>query len=790
MSVEYRWEVADEEWQAPPPLKRQRFPWRLVGALALLLAIGVTIAAVRFVRQVQQGEARLERELATTVSLEVQALRERDWDLFLSLQDRSDTAWYDFQKQQREQLAAWPGTAYLEPGQEGNLTVVDAAFIPVEERAWAEVAWALEDGIYRRVQFYHQTDGQWLRTGVQPEYYGRTLTRQTRHFVFKYPARDEQTADWLAEELEAWYKAICTDLMCRGGAHINVLVAADDRVNRDYQPPAGLALRSPRLRGVRDDGAPLLADRQELAWMLTFLLVTQETGQVAVELPQHSSQVMGYSQNVWLSFAGSEGMAMQPVRLLPGNTDTLVITRLLSDASQAWQQPYLLVEFINWQVRRLGLAGQDSPPTPLLDRVMASRGLEGIQALLSAMTQTRTEDEALRQVTGLGLEDVSGGFDQYLTAILAAERQLMEWQLPQLVLSAPESAVQQIFAALLSPDESAWQAQKEFAFREWRDDPGGYDFYDLAIPLSRPSLNRWDWLDEVTIWAEVAYAGMQQELPLAATPRRIEFFRLVDGAWRHAPPDERFLGDDLVLQSAHFRVEGHEREREIVARGLVRLESLYRQLADALQTGLPPDQQLVIKLLPLTTSVSLDPDMAALKVPSPYFGGWWYGWDENYLAGWVSFSLFEKLAFDTAGVPGSWLSHVNYGRWSQAILNAWWVQVSGIEYAWGYWFYETEPLASAARLGELLTLDELGQIGFDFRTTTTLSKEKGELFYQQAAAVMGYVAETFGDEALPRLLRALAEANSLDEWLRLALNVDQATFEAQWLAWLGEQIGQ
>ncbi len=789
MSVEYRWEVADEEWQAPPPLKRQRFPWRLVGALALLLAIGVAIAAVRFVRQVQQGEAHLERELATAISLEVQALRERDWDLFLSLQDRSDAVWYNFQKQQREQLATWPGTAYLEPGQEGNLTVVDAAFIPVEERAWAEVAWALDDGIYRRVQFYHLVEGQWLRTGAQPEYYGRALIRQTRHFTLKYPARDEQTADWLAEELEAWYKAICTDLTCRGGPRINVLVAADDKAGRDYQPPVGLALRSPRLRGVRDDGAPLLQDRRELAWMLAFLLVTRETGQVAAEPPQLSSQVMGSSQNVWLSFVGSGGIAMQSVRLLPVNAGGMGIVRSFSDDSQTWQQSYLLVEFINWQVRRLGLAGQDSPPTPLLDRVMASRGLEGIQALLLAMTQTSTEDEALRQAIGVGLEDMPDVFDQYLTAILAAERQLMEWQLPKLVQPAPGSAVQQIFAALLSPDKVGWQTQKESAFRQWRNDPGVY-VYDLAIPLRGPSLNRWDWLDGVTIWAEVAYADMQPELPFTVTPRRIEFFRLVDGAWRHAPPDERFLGDDLVVQSAHFRVEGHEREAEIVARGLVRLEALYQRLTDALQTELLPGQRLIIRLSPSTTSVRLDPDLTAFRVPSPYFGAWWYGWDENYLVGWVSFPLFEKLALEAAGVPGSWPSHVNYARWSQAILNAWWMQVSGIEHAWGYWFYEMEPLASAARSGKLLTLDELGQIGFDFRTTTTLSKEKGELFYQQAAVVMGYVAETYGTEALPRLLRALVEADSLDEWLRLVLNVDQATFEAEWLVWLGEKIGQ
>jgi len=325
MSVEFRWQVEneEEEWQAPasPPERRRRFSWRVVGVLVLLLAVGAGIAAGHFWYQVRQGEARLRRELSTVANLEAQALRDGDHETFLSLQDQYDITWYTRQKRR---IPSWNGFAAPGLGQEANLLVVDASLLPAENRAWAEVVWTLEDGAYRRVQFYRQADGYWLRTGVRREYYGEERTRQTAYFAFKYRTRDEPTVAWMAGQLEAWYDAVCTDFGCDDGRRINVLITPEDKTGKEFRPPYGFTLSSPRLRGVREDGAPMPEEREELARILIYLLAARQ-----------------------------------------------------ADDLDAWRQPYLLPQFVNWEMRRLGLIDENAPPTPVLDRVMAAHGIEG-----------------------------------------------------------------------------------------------------------------------------------------------------------------------------------------------------------------------------------------------------------------------------------------------------------------------------------------------------------------------------------------------------------------------------
>jgi hypothetical protein len=744
VSIEFYWQVESEEWQTPSPPKRwRRFPWRVLGALALLLAVVAGIAAGRFWYRVRQGEERLRRELRTAANLEVEALQQGDWDLFLSLQDRYDTTWYNQQRRRVEWLSYQFGFADLEPGQQADLAILNAALIPSDSRAWAEVAWAMEDGIYSRVQFYRQEDGRWLRTGTQREYFGGTRIRETAHFAFKYSARDEPTVDWMATQLEAWYRAACADLVCDSGWHFDALVTSDNTTGTGYRSPRGFAVNSPRLRGVREDGAPLPEERAELAQILLYLLLTRQAGDVKAE-----------------------------------------------------KQPYLLPQLVNWEMQRLGLAGKDTPATPVLDYVMTARGIEGVRALLRAMGRSASEDEALRLVADVGVAEQDEVFGQYLAAILAVERQMMEFQTAGLVGPVSESLARQIFDALLAPGGGSWHSERRSTFQSWSDYPG--IIYDSAMLLRQPSVDRWGWLDDSTVWAEVTYSETGWYSYSTIAPRQVEFFRQVDGAWRHAPPDERFLGEKVVLQSEHFSIEGHEREKDMMASELVFLESLYRQIASALQTGFAPGERLVVKILPsatsFTTSFRLNAQAVQVSVPSPYFWGTWgYGLDTSYLAGWVSTLLFEKLATRTIGLPeDSPVLSANYGIWWYIALNAWQSQIvgPGFQYEWDNGLRNAYPLSAAIRSGKLLTLTDLGHLGFSFYAPPDWSQDKWNLAYQEAAVFTGYLAEIYGPQAFPELLRSLPEADSMDSWLWLALDVDLATFEADWRAWLREKAAQ
>ncbi len=270
----------------------------------------------------------------------------------------------------------------------------------------------------------------------------------------------------------------------------------------------------------------------------------------------------------------------------------------------------------------------------------------------------------------------------------------------------------------------------------------------------------------------------------------MEFFRQVNGSWRHASPDERFLGEKMVLESEHFYIEGHERETDLMMGALVRLELLYRQMTGALQTEFPPGERLVIKILPSVTSLRFDNEAMEVSVPSPYFGAWKDDLDASYFVVRTLSSLFARLAFSVDGLSEDLVVLVaRYGIWGYVVLDAWQSQVigPGFQYEWDHRLRDAVPLASAIRSDELLTLVELGQVWFGFRSSVSWSKDKSDLAYQEAAVVMGYIAETYGSQAFPELLRLLPEVCSMEGWLRLALGVDLETFETDWRAWLREQ---
>jgi hypothetical protein len=703
--------------------------------LAVLL-IGAGVGAARFWHGVRQGQESLKHDLASVANLEARALREGDRATYLWLQDRHDTAWY---ARQRPRAPSWGGEPTLEPGQTGDLTVVEAALAPSEEAAWAEVGWAQEDGLYRRVHFYRQVDGRWVRTGPHDDYFGPEETYQTEHFVFEYLTRDGPTVDWMAGQLEVWYAAICSDLACDDGRPIAVLVTLDDDATGEYRPPRGLTISSPRLRGVRQDGAPAPEERAELAEMLVYLLVVRRAGDV-----------------------------------------------------EATQQPYLLLEYVNWEMRRLGLADEETPSTPVLDLVMDSYGPEKVRALLTATGQTSSEEEALRRALGLGLSDLDESFGGYLAARLGVERQMMTWGKAEMVGDTSRPLARQIFGALLADKAGAWRSEMYAAFSGWRQ-----GFYPSVSPSQRPRVDHWERLDEGTIWAEVSYpdAGGVPTRNVSERPLgRIEFFRQVNGAWRHTQPDKAFLGDELVLNSEHFRLVGHEREAEWMAGELARLESFYQEAAQS--TGVAPStgERLTIHIVPTATwsSLRLYPGQTEFWMLSPYFVGWHDDQGEGYLTNWLAPSLLARLAFDAAGVENPTGSLPSTREiWMYGVLNAWGREILGPDAPQVVsWAPGVKLPTQAVESVELDTLSDLARATLGSEPASYgWATEDWYTLYQEMFSMMYYIGDSYGQEALLSLLQTLPEATSLESWLRPVLDVDLETFEAEWAAWLNKGNG-
>lgn len=735
MGVEFNWQVdLEKEWQepAPPAPPRRHIPrWVMAAVLAILL-LGIGLATGRIWWAVRQGQEQLKHDLASVANLEARALRDRDRATYLWLQDQQDTTWY---ARQKARLPTWGGETVPEPGQAGDLAVLDAALAPGGEQAWAEVAWELEDGVYRRAQFYRLVDGRWVRTSPDGEYFGPQEVYRTEHFAFKYYDRDRSTINWLAGQLEAWHAQVCADLDCNDGPPISVLVTPQGESSATYRPPQGLTLRSPRLRGVRADGALLLDERAELASMLAYLLVVRAGGD------------------------------LDPAR-----------------------QPYLLLEFVNWEVRRLGLADEETPRTPVLDFAMQAYGLERVRALLAAMGQTPSEQEALRLALGISLRDVEGVFDSHLAARLGFERQMLEWGEAELVGPTSAPLARGLFDGLLADVEGAWRSEMVAAFSGWRP-----DYHPLVSPSTKPRVERWARLDDTSVWAEVAYADADGASSEVGPLRRIEFFRQVDGAWRHTRPNPLFLGEETILHSQHFRLVCHRREVDWMASELLRLEAFYQKIAQTAAVDLAPEERLTIHIVASATwsSLWLYPDVTEWSIPSPYFIGWHAEQGQGYLVNWLAPSLLARLAFSAAGMehPAGVFPSTRQ-LWMVSLLSAWGQAILGPDapqvVSWAppvdLDFLATQPKS-------LDSLSALGRATFGSEPASyAWAADDWDLLYQQVFSVMHYIGEAYGREALLSLLQSLPEAESLESWLGLVLNVDLKTLEAGWGTWL-EQAG-
>jgi len=744
MRVEFDWQLdVEEDWDKPSlpqPERPRRISWWLCVIVLVALIVGATIAVGRFWQGVRRGQEQLKHDLELVANLEARALRDGDRATYLWLQDKYDTTWYAHQK---ARMPYWGGEAIPEPGQSAHLAVLDAGLMPEDGGAWAEVIWAEEDGLYRRAQFYRQLDDRWVRTGAHGHYFGPDQVLQTAHFTFKYQARDQPTVDWMAAQLELWHTAICSDLGCKLGSPINVLVTTEGEASGAYRPPRGLTLRSPRLWGIREDGAPSPEARAQLAEMLVFLLAIRG------------------------------GHDLEPRR-----------------------QPYLLLEFVNWEMRRLGLANQDRPPTPVLDLVMENYGLEKIRAVLAVMGQTQSEEQALRLALGLGVADLDEAFDVYLAAKLGLERHLREWGDAEFVGPTSAPLARQLFGALLADEVGAWRSQMYSAFQGWTS---GYpsivspSLLPLIVsPSLYPRVDHWERLDETTIWAEVLYPDTSSGPPPL---RRIEFFRQVEGAWRHTQPSSLFLGDEVTLNSEHFRLVCHEREVEWMTSELAHLESSYQEIVEMAGVKLPAGERLTIHVTAAATwsSLRLYPSSAEWSIPSPYFIGWYDDQGDGYLVNWLAPSLVSRLAFYAAGVEdpsGSFPS--TRQLWMYSVLSAWGRMILGPDAPQGVlWAPTVEPSAlAAAKAKGLDAFSALARATFGSEPASySWATDDWYSLYQQVFSVMDYIGDAYGQEALLSLLKTLPEADSLEGWLGSVLDVDLETLEADWVAWLDEAGG-
>jgi Tol biopolymer transport system component len=185
--------------------------------------------------------------LHETIDREARALADGDFKAFSSLQDQSDGLW--FQTQIRA-FQAWGRPS----------TNVDSLYMVLESgtlsfnQAWADVRQFRNGQYFRETRFYHQVNGQWLRTQPDLSFWsGQQQSLQTQHFDVSYPSEDNAFIQMVAQRFEAAYDRVCADLDCPGDFAPIRLAISPSAEHPDWSDPDhAIVLPSPRVIGMFD----------------------------------------------------------------------------------------------------------------------------------------------------------------------------------------------------------------------------------------------------------------------------------------------------------------------------------------------------------------------------------------------------------------------------------------------------------------------------------------------------------------------------------------------------------
>lgn len=238
--------------------------------------------------------------------LELRALRERDTELYLSLQDSADPAW-------REAQAAYTETAALPLPLQAitrTRTVIGSARI-VGDGARVQIRHAAvlptgESATFRAVRFYRLADsGRWVHTKVDPNYAGREVRYVGSQVEVRVLQEDAHWIEPLTPGLERLLSGYCDLTSCQLDLPLRLDLAAtldEAATASDFILPAPFLLGAPE------------GEVAQAAWenSLRNLLLDQLIARQISSRPQavHKAEVFQERMRAW--FHGRLGLTKPP----------------------------------------------------------------------------------------------------------------------------------------------------------------------------------------------------------------------------------------------------------------------------------------------------------------------------------------------------------------------------------------------------------------------------------------------------------------------------------------------
>lgn len=361
-----------------------------------------------------------------------------------------------------------------------------------------------------------------------------------------------------------------------------------------------------------------------------------------------------------------------------------------------------------------------------------------------------------------------------VAAAVARYRSEPAWHIQTLLRSEARALEAGDRAAFMSLQDAAnevwWRHQRDkFNSQQWARERG--ESWALE-PVPRPKVIRVELQDEgEEVWVEVVWTEW------GITRRKVEFFRLTNGQWKHTGPDERYWGSPLETQTEHLHWIYRERDEEWVTELLDKGEKIYQRVCDDFGI-VPAEEQVTIEVAYSLDAAYLPfyPEGPILWMPSPLLVGMEDDSDgqaKDFLGELlVNYLAVQSVGGDVAKVTGARRAALDAIRHWEG------VQLRSDE---GKSYYASD-LAEAIEAGELLPLDEVWGDSIP---------QQYELARAQSVTLIDYIVERYGKKSIPALLQTLGSSTSLDEALQKALGPGFAIeeFEVGWLTFVWEECG-
>lgn len=263
----------------------------------------------------------------------------------------------------------------------------------------------------------------------------------------------------------------------------------------------------------------------------------------------------------------------------------------------------------------------------------------------------------------------------------------------------------------------------------------------------------------------------------------LRFYVQTPKGWERSTPIAGFWGPTETLDTTHLHFVFGRRDRTVVEQVAPGIEAVYATLRRATGQDLPGAGQLSIEIVPEVFALSLQPGARHIRMTSPAL----YPASEQEQAGILgrllrlelSHQLMAASAQKTAAKP----------QWQPLVhgLGAW------LAYGGDLPFAADGEVAALRRLllrlpHNVWQLDDLlgDRVHYDALSEPilafTLIGDPEQQKQQEAAAeqLVGYIAATYGIDALPRLLHGFAQYEDWEELAPDALGVSAVELEEGW----------